>query len=398
MAVFLFLNSFYYPNIGGGAEIIMQLQAEELVRMGHSVNVLTTSDYEGLTVDIVNEVKVYRAGLKNVYWHYSKSKPSKLKRLFWHWNDKYNIKMQRYIEDVLKLENPDIVFCHNLAGWSSSVYDTLSDRKIPIIQVLHDQYWVCPTSNKFSNGRVCQSQCLKCMVFRFNHRQISSKASAVIGVSEFILKSLQNENYFKSVPGFVIHNAREIVPVIKDVQIRHSLKIGFIGTIVQVKGVELLIKAFTEINEEYVELIIAGNGSSDYIKYLKDTYQDTRISYLGFVNSIEFYRSVDVLVVPSLWPDTFPGVVFEGLASSLPVIGANIGGIPEMIIDGYNGILFEVGNQSSLRDAILSLIKNERLLREMSENSRDSVSSLISVSRMMRAYIDVCKEIGVNID
>src|SRR5690606_22558241 len=97
----------------------------------------------------VDGVKVYRAGLKNFYWPYGKQRPAIAKRLAWHVRDSYNRAMRAYVREVLQREKPDVVSCHNLAGWSIAVWDEIHQNGVPIVQVLHDMYLLCANSNMF---------------------------------------------------------------------------------------------------------------------------------------------------------------------------------------------------------------------------------------------------------
>src|SRR5690606_276924 len=115
--------------------------------LGHEVVVASLHPETAAQVDEVNGVKVIRVPLKNGYWPYRDTPPSKLSKLAWHVRDRKNPAMGQTIRQILKEEQPDVVSCHNLAGWSISVWDEIHAFGIPIIQVLHDFYLLCPNSN-----------------------------------------------------------------------------------------------------------------------------------------------------------------------------------------------------------------------------------------------------------
>jgi hypothetical protein len=110
----------------------------------------------------VDGVKVYRAGLKNFYWPYSKNRPGKFQRIAWHIRDSYNWDMKDFVRDVLQKEKPDVISCHNLAGWSVGVWDEIYKAGLPIVQVLHDLYLLCANSNMFKDNLPCADQCWSC--------------------------------------------------------------------------------------------------------------------------------------------------------------------------------------------------------------------------------------------
>lgn len=388
---FLFINSFYSPDIGGGAEIIMKVQAEGLAKMGYDVSVLATSNKKGLSVETLNGVKVYRAGLKNFYWHFAKKKAHKLLRLGWHLRDIYNFEMRKYVGDVLKNEKPTIVFAHNISGWSISIFSEIEKFKIPVIQVLHDQYFRCPNSNMFKGDHACLSQCKACFLMRFPHRKFTQKVAAVVGVSSFVVDGLVQGGYFSNVPKYVINNARVIEKSehLNSEIITRPLRFGYIGTLAKAKGLEWLIDEFLSL-EINATLVIGGKGTKDYEEWLKNKAKSPKIQFLGYVDPSEFYKQIDVSIVPSIWPDTFPGVAFESAAYNVPVIASKIGGLPEIIKENENGLLCDVSDSHSLSKAIKCLDADRMFLSSLTIKSHESVKSLLSVDRMLNEYIALC--------
>lgn len=393
----LFINTLYSPHIGGGAEIICQEQVEGLKRRGYAVSVLTTSSNWGLCKEDVNGITVYRAGIKNFYWHFSNSKPNKYVRMLWHIRDIYNVGMRQYVKEVMQKEKPDVVICHNLAGFSISVWDEIKLRKTPIIQVLHDLYLLCPGSNMFKYGRACEKQCRICRLMRFCHRKKSKDINAVVGVSSYILERIKKSGYFSDAKARVIYNARNI-PESSEYRGRNfefSFRIGYIGTISKVKGVEWLIRTFMRLDIN-ATLLIAGRGESiEYEEYLKKLAStDKRISFLGYMEPATFFSQIHLSIVPSIWPDTFPTVAIESCAYNVPVIATKVGGLPEIIHDGINGLLIKPLDDISLSDAIMNLYKNKTLLRSLSENSRKIITPLLDLDRMIDELIEVINEVS----
>lgn len=388
---FLFINSFYSPDIGGGAEIIMKVQAEGLVKMGFDVAVLATSNKKGLSVETLNGVKVYRAGIKNFYWHFTKKRPHKLLRLGWHLRDVYNFEMTQYVREVLHKEKSTIVFAHNISGWSISIFSEIQNFKIPVIQVLHDQYFICPNSNMFKGDHACLSQCKSCFLMRLPHRKLTKKVSAVVGVSSFVVEGLVQAGYFSGVPKYVINNAREIekTKFSASTETTNPLRFGFIGTLAKAKGIEWLINEFISLDIN-ATLVIGGKGEENYEMLLRNKVAGSKIEFLGYVNPSDFYKQIDVSIVPSIWPDTFPGVAFESAAYSVPVIASKIGGLPEIIKDNVNGLLCDPADPKSLGRAMKLLNDDRVLLNNLASKSNESVKSFLSVERMLNEYIDIC--------
>jgi glycosyltransferase involved in cell wall biosynthesis len=389
----LFLSSLYSPHIGGGAEIILQRTAEGLQQRGCDVSVLVTGPDAGLAVDTVNEVKVYRAGLHNFYWQFSAQRPGRLARLGWHLRDRYNSAMRAYVKQVIKREQPQVVVCHNLAGWSVSVWDEITAAGLPIVQVLHDMYLMCPSSNMFKKGRCCQQQCGSCQQFRKGHDVRSAQVSTVVGVSNYMLEKLQKHGYFTGARGYVVHNASPYAAMptpsaprpISEIWKKAPLRFGYMGTLSEQKGLRWLIEQFQRLPFN-ATLQIAGRGQLSDEAQLKALATSPKISFVGYQKPEEFYRQIDVAVVPSIWNEPFGLVAVEACAHSVPVIASRMGGLPEIIQDPLNGLLCSPDDPDSLGHAMLRLHQQPELLERLSKQARVSVASLLNVDLMLDSY------------
>ncbi|MCL6260680.1 glycosyltransferase family 4 protein [Aquiflexum sp. TKW24L] len=383
----LYINTLYSPYIRGGAELSLKLLVEGMQAKGHEVVVLSMVPEQGLKVDFENGVKVYRAGLKNFYWPYSEKKHPTANRMAWHFRDSYNAGMKSYVAEVLEKEKPDLVSCHNLAGWSVAVYDEIQKFGVPIIQVLHDLYLLCANSNMYKGDSPCDKICLSCKILRINHQKQSLKVTAVVGISKSILGRFEQQGYFANAQKYVIHNTRSIPdPGPKEKRIGNiKLRIGYLGTLSQIKGIEWLMAEFqhSKIN---ASLLIAGKGKSEYEDFLQTKVNDLRIQFLGQVVPAEFFKEIDVLVVPSLWEEPLGMVAIEALAHHIPVIANRAGGLKETVIDGVNGLFCEAKNPNSLGNAMEKLSSDADLYNWLSGNARDSVSEILDGNRLIQAY------------
>lgn len=394
MKKILFINSLYTPYIGGGAEIMFQEQVEGFKRIGYDVVVATTDKRKGLSKDYVNKIPIYRIGIENLYWHFAQEKsPNKYIRLLWHIKDRYNSKMRKYIKTIIESEKPDIAICHNVTGFSISIWDELKDAKIPIVQVLHDLYLLCINSNMFKDGHTCEQQCTICHYMRNKHVKKSQTIDAVVGVSNYILNKLKDNSYFKNIPSYVIYNAREIeAPVSQSVwNGKEELRIGYIGTLSRIKGVEWLIKQFMKLDIN-ATLEIAGKGESvEYENYLRDlAYKDNRINFRGYVQSSEFYQGIHILTVPSLCNEALGLVAIEACANNVPVIATEKGGLSEIIQNNENGLLIKPENDS-LSKSILYYYNSPNILSIHKQNCRKSVEKFLHFDTMIEKYNNIIK-------
>lgn len=380
----LFVNSYYAPDVGGGAEIMLRNQVDGLRRRGHEVAVACTVAAPGVALSIEDGVSVYRVGVENYFWPLAKAPRSGLRKAMWHLKDRYNYAMARRLGDVLDRVKPDVVVCHNLSGWSISAWSAIQARGVPIIQVLHDAYLRCPKSTAFRNGAACSSQCGSCRLFRYDHADASAKVDAVVGVSGFILKSFVESGYFESSRKVVIENAQDLDSPFVKASPTGCFRFGFLGSLVEAKGVGWLLDQFRSIDGS-VSLVIGGRGDLVLERRLRSV-ADERVRFLGYVDPKTFFAHIDALVVPSLWPDTFPGVAYEACGSHVPVIASRIGGLPEIVQDGVNGLLCDPCDPESLGRAMRRLVQSPGLHEQLVRNARSSVARLLDANRMLTEY------------
>lgn len=394
----LFLHSLADPKLGGGAEAIVWEQIRGLREAGHDCVLLATSDQPGLHCTEQESIKVWLAGIRNVYWPFHKQRPAAPLRLLWHALDSYNPWMQRCLRRVVEQEKPDVASLHNLPGWSAASWGTLAALGVPAVQVLHDYYPICVKATMYNRGRNCKTQCAPCRLFRIPHRSLSRQVQAVVGVSQFMLDRHQALGYFHGVPiQRAIHNAR--APRALGVgdepppKTHHGIRFGYIGLLDPIKGIEPLIDAFLAADIPDAELWIAGSGKQAYEDRLRGQTLDARIHFLGRVSAQDFYPQVDVVVVPSLWNDNLPGVVFEALSFSKPVIGSRRGGIPEMIRDGENGLLFEPDAPGELRASLRAVYANSAFRATLAASARASSLPFVDIEAWIKTYEDLYRAV-----
>jgi len=179
----------------------------------------------------------------------------------------------------------------------------------------------------------------------------------------------------------------------------------FVGRVSSEKGVHLLLRAFSYIAQEsvHVKLVIAGpltssfsaSGTSPYaravVEYAKRRLPG-RVIFTGAVNRDELrvlYSNAHLFVLPSL-AEAFPMVLLEAMASGTPPIGSTAGGIPDIITDGVNGLLFKKGDWKDLATKMLTLINDETLRNKLAAKARETAvekySWQVVVSRLKHIY------------
>jgi glycosyltransferase involved in cell wall biosynthesis len=151
----------------------------------------------------------------------------------------------------------------------------------------------------------------------------------------------------------------------------------YVGRIEEIKGIRTLMEAMKGTN---MLLKIVGNGNAqDDMKALMESEGIKNVQFLGFKNKVEVFDLTNNSlfgVCPSEWYENLPFSVSETFLFSKPVVGANIGGIPELIIDNKTGLLFETGNIIQLREKLLTLWNDDQLINTLGKNAREHAYNL----------------------
>lgn len=289
----------------------------------------------------------------------------------------YNIEAARQLKRLVEAEKPDIAHIHLMWGQHScSILPVLKENHIPIVYTVHDYRLVCPAYTfKNGNNMVCEKckgkhfyKCItnKCtkgsrflsfvmaaeMYFRNTFFNPVNYFNGLIYVSDFA--KMIDEKYMprlKTIPSIRLYNFTLKKP---DSQLPQGKYLLFFGRLSYEKGINTLLNA---IKGTDVELKIVGTGPLE--KELKDMSVADRlnVNFLGYKSGTELDNLIQqalFVVVPSEWYENNPMTIVESYTLGTPVIGANIGGIPEIIQVGRTGFLFESNNISSLRDTIMN--------------------------------------------
>jgi glycosyltransferase involved in cell wall biosynthesis len=366
------INTLYYPNIVGGAEQSVQFLAEELVRKGHQVFVISLAPQHGIRSAEHNGVTVFTVGHHLVPWPFQKGGiPWFLKPYYFALDSFYNPFICHAVEEILVRERPDVVHTNNIFGFSPQVWKLVKAFDIPLVHTLRDHSLLCTRSTMWRNGDNCQKQCPPCRIHTLPRKILCPYVDGVIGISNYLLTHHQHHQLFNKVAiKAIIHN-----PYSSDdaepsfvTSPRHNgpLVFGFLGRLEKQKGVELLLEAFSAAsNQHNCSLLLAGEGDAAYKSTLRRQYSSPAIQFLGFVPPQTFFNKIDILIVPSLWQEPLGRVIFEGYHHGIPVIGSTRGGIPEIIEDGKTGLLFDPSIPESLTDKLNYACNNPQRIKAM---------------------------------
>ena len=152
------------------------------------------------------------------------------------------------------------------------------------------------------------------------------------------------------------------------------IQLLFVGRVNPIKGIEYLLEAIKLLDSQNLTLSIVGDTSflPEYTQMIRDKIENLgikdRVKLEGKIEDadklLEIYKASDIFVLPSLW-DTSPIAIIEAMCVGLPIVATNVGGIPEWVEDGVNGILVPPKDPKALANAILSLIKDPYLRGKM---------------------------------
>lgn len=355
----LLSNNFYYPNMLGGAEMSALTLAEMLTERGHEVRMLCLSGTEKTDRLVHNGVEVIAMGRKLMGTGPTAEARSGVGRLAWHLSAGQDFGWQKELQAVISEKPVDIVNSFNLAGTTTQLWSAVKALDLPLVHTLFGTYLVCFRGPMFRNGRDCGTQCTGCAVMTRKRRHDSRLVDAVVGDSDAVLQRHLQHGYFPAARERTVINCgfrnAEIAGQPETGRPEGPLRIGFLGRLHPTKGLDVLLEACQSLPGSDWQLKIGGSGSPAQEERLR-TLGDPRIFFLGWQDTRTFLSEVDVMVVPSIWNDPLPRVVFESFCAGVLVAGSRIGGIPEMIEHGRTGYLFEPGDAAGLNGILSGLI------------------------------------------
>lgn len=357
------INTLYPPMQVGGAEKSVGLLAEALKRGGDEVVVISLHPGREMVKEELNGVRIYRLPIDNMYWPFGyRQQPSVIKRLFWQIFEMWNFRAAARVGAILDIEKPDVVHTNNIYGFSCAIWREVRRRKIRLVHTLRDYTLACLHTGFYGSKGECRKQCLDCSIFSTTRKLQSHKLDAVIGNSDYTLDVHKENGFFTGVPGSAIYNIGDFNVIQEDnrnIESRDGiLTFGYIGMLEQKKGIEILLKATHHLSHHKWKLKIGGRPTDPhYLEELKRRFDDDRIEWLGFVRAQDFYKLIDVCVVPSLWPEPLPRTLIESFAYGRTAICAASGGIPEISHYGKNVAMYQPHNfeeLASIMDRALS--------------------------------------------
>lgn len=377
----LMVNKFLYPN--GGSETYIFKLGDYLKSKGHEV------EYFGMEHEdrsVGNSVNSYTS---NMNFH-----TSKIEKLLYPIKIIYSKEARKKIRLVLDSFKPDVVHLNNFNFqltpsiiYEVKRYEKANDRKVKIVFTAHDYQLICP--NHMMNNPCTRENCEKCIGGKFIncikgkciHGSIVKSSigsiegylyktlkayrniDSIICPSEFLANKMNTNVLFKD-KTIVMHN------FIDQVSCKETKKEDYVlyfGRFSEEKGIKTLINVCKKLPN--IQFVFAGNGPLE-----DEVNKISNIKNVGFQNGKQLedlIRKARFSIYPSEWYENCPFSVMESQMYRTPVLGAAIGGVPELIENCKTGELFESGNESELKLKIEKLWNDKELINIYTKNCKD---------------------------
>jgi glycosyltransferase involved in cell wall biosynthesis len=344
----------YPPSIGGPATFINHF-GRFLVKKGNKVTVVCVSNKKHPEIDKQESFKVYRItpGFFKVTFHFRK-----------------------WLILFYTIFSNDKVLLNGFEDESYRVCKLL--RKKYILKIVGDRAWEFGRNNSLTTLSIdefqkepIENQSLS-QIRKMMHNYV--KAAYLVYVPSDYLKGIVMGWGKKEEDVVVIHNSVPIQTINKIEKKSNDLfKILFVGRITNWKGVELLLLAVNGM--ENVEVTICGDGPAlSVYEEMNIRLGNTNVIFTGRIKPSvvsELLEQTDILVLASLY-EGLSHTLLEAISFGKPCIASNIGGNPEVITHGYNGLLFDPYNHIELKEHILKLVNDNNYYNKLANGALES--------------------------
>lgn len=374
----LLINNFHYRK--GGSETVYFNTAEVLRKAGHEVIFFSREENKNLPCE------------QSEYFIPVNRSVSKLRGAV---NYFYNREAKKQLEKLIEKEHPDLAHVHLFwGGISPSIFGVLRKYRIPLIHTAHDYRMVCPAYTFNCLGHICEAckgkffyrcalkRCSKGsriqsvimaveMYFRNRFFNPIENIAGFIFVSEFSKnKHVQYMPLFEKAKTTVLYN---YTVADSDYHVNSDRKYFlFFGRLSPEKGVAFLIDVFAKHPDWHLKIV--GTGPLETELKAKIVRLSLRnVEMVGYKTGAELKSLINAasfVVVPSEWYENNPLTIIESYSLHTPVIGAGLGGIPEIIEDGSTGYVYRASDGADLERVLRQTVRmSESDYVRMAENA-----------------------------
>ena len=403
------VNKFYYPR--GGADKYFINLSQALEKAGNEVAIFSMTHPKNITSKF-SSYFVSRISFNNGSWLDKLKMPGRIIYSF-----EAKEKFQKLINDF----KPDIIHIHNIYHQiSPSILDVAKKSGIPVVMHLHDYKLICPNYQLFANGKTCEA-CKSQKYYKCTQKKCfkESRAKSLLAAVEMYLHHSIWKIYQKNVDLFIAPStfmkqkvtefgwpADKIKVIINPFfqesnpdannapknDIPEEDYLLYFGRLSKEKGLITLLEAAGATNSR---LKLAGNGPEE--EKLKRYTQEKKLTaeFLGFREGEELRQIIlkaKAVIIPSVWYENMPLSLLEALSLGKLVIASNIGGIPEIIKNGENGLLFKPGDTNDLI-AKIKLLKtfDTKIIRERAKKSVMNLTAENNLNEVLGVYQEILK-------
>ncbi len=299
---------------------------------------------------------------------------------------------------VLDATRPELVHIQHFMGLPVQIVHELQRRGIPYVVTLWDFWWVCANAQLLTNDseEICDGpraylNCARCALARSNRsplapalpvlalplalrtqrlRRILSGAARLIAPAHFVrdwyaAQAIATDRLTVIPPG--LDYPTDLRWSQGSWVGKRPFRIGYIGGLSRQKGVHVLVEAFQNLAED-TELWLAGDPQFDpaYTASLQQL-ANARVRFLGRLNRAAIWRmlaQIDLVVVSSMWYETFCFVISEAFAAGVPVVATDLGVLAERVRPNIDGLLVPPGDVAALRATLQQVYQEpEQLIR-----------------------------------
>jgi glycosyltransferase involved in cell wall biosynthesis len=394
---------FYPPVLGGVAQHVISL-TESLKKKGHDVKVLTLG-WKGLNqhedntgFEIIRTPGFFQKlefiyGNKNYRFHPPISDPIFSKKIY----------------TFMELFKPDVIHCH---GWT--IYSALKIKKnfnIPLILTLHDYGLMCPARTMYNDkNNICTealtSKCLSCaekkvgtskariMCWALKHNKNNLRL-----VDKYIAVSTPVKNiHCKYLDGnkieviYNFYNADTDQKNINNIYLPDDF-IMFAGALKLEKGVDVLVNAYRKLNTN-AKLVIFGMKRPGFNMHTDNNVIILENQPHNIV--MEAWRKCLFGVVPSVWAEPFGIVALEAMSCGKAIIGSDIGGLQDIVLNGETGLLVPPGDVESLSLAMNKLLTQPEMAKALGKKGHERLCEQFAIDKVVSKIERLYKEAAGN--
>ncbi|QXI16350.1 glycosyltransferase [Pseudomonas hamedanensis] len=444
MKILLTVHQFF-PEFSAGTEVLTLSVARELKSLGHEVRVFTGHPAEETLADD-ERFDQYRhdAILVDRFRHSYEPMGDQTSKIEIGYD---NHLAADYFRRLLEEYKPDVVHFFHLNRLGTGLIEKAVEAGVPAFYTPTDFWSICPTGQLLRcGGRTCagpSKDAGNCVV-HFAASRLPERIGPLLTmvpdvISDMLVRSVQSHwipagplvdevralnarlhrnvwrlNLLQGVvaPNPVIEQLLTRNGVRQDIVVRssygidleqpvvmrdraprnRSLVLGFIGTLAPHKGCHVLLESLRHFSPRDIELKIYGK-ETDFPDYAARLHQladgSEAVTFCGTFANKEIFNvlgELDALVVPSVWNENTPLVVYSAQAAGCPVVASNVPGIADAVIHEVNGLLFEPGSAEALQGALKRLVSEEGLLANLSSNSTPPKSVAVYVEELLQIW------------